>query len=41
MKGNGQMEREKVMENNNGQMVLFMRENGKMINLVEKLLKFI
>lgn len=35
------MERERDMENNNGQMVLFMKENGKMINLVEKLLKFI
>lgn len=36
MKVNGLMEKEMVMENNNGQMVLLMKGNGKMINLVEK-----
>lgn len=36
MKVNGLMGKEMVMENNNGLMVLFMKENGKMINLVEK-----
>ena len=39
MKENGWTEKEKDMENNNGPMVLCMKENGKMINLKEKLLK--
>jgi hypothetical protein len=36
MKVSGLMVEGKVMVNNNGQMVQFMKENGKMINLVEK-----
>lgn len=36
MKVSGLMVKEMVMVNNNGQMVQFMKENGKMINLVGK-----
>lgn len=36
MRVSGLMVKEKDMVNNSGQMVQFMKENGKMINLVEK-----